>query len=242
MSTTSLSLYNIEAELLNLMVARESPMRTTLNCQMPTRRKPSRECDIAIRAKVSSDLRLHKIDSIAYYLREFEEREQAASKEADRAKMKERMWALRREKLEKYVHDVMVMTGQPRLEGNTNTLKLAKNPPSVEIAQPELVPDEYLQVTVKLPLVVWLELMRVAGSFEDVVAQSVTSRRSEPMKTEITDALKRKVKCPDCLHNGFHKTTDGNFLPCATCMGAGEVIQGVPGCTLQTNKLRLEVE
>jgi len=211
MSITSLSLYNIEAELLNLMVARESLVNNDAELSDAEQKEAIKECDIAIREKISSELRLHKIDGIAYYLHEFSDRAESAKKASARAKAKEHAWAARREKLEKYVHDVMVMTGQTRLEGNTNTLKLAKNPPSVEIVQPELVPIEYERITVTMPHPLWNRIQDEASvECRMWISADSKEKNPEPIKTEIARELK-----------------------------AG---RGVPGCTLQTNKLRLVVE
>ncbi len=80
MSITSLSLYNIEAELLNLMVARESLVNNDAELSDAEQKEAIKECDIAIREKISSELRLHKIDGIAYYLHEFSDRAESSQR------------------------------------------------------------------------------------------------------------------------------------------------------------------
>lgn len=168
------------------------------------------EKDIEIREYISKEIR--KVDGVAYYLKEFEARAAAAKEEAKRLKARADAWERRHERLEEMVKSVMLMSGKARLDGDANTLRLQRCPPSVEIAQPELVPSEYQRVTLKMPLIIWemiLENFSGGPSLLNTITLNTTEVKDVPL-TAIKEALKRG--------------------------------DGVPGCSLVTDKMSLRVE
>ena len=70
----------------------------------------------------------------------------------------------------------------------------------------------------------------------------------EPMKTPIKEALKQQIPCEACSGRGWigQTTTAEAVSPqdvkCGVCGGTGRVNQGVPGCSLVTDKMSLRVE
>ena len=201
-TTQNLTLYNLEATLMRLMFERE---------ELATEGLSVIEKDIEIREYISKEIR--KVDGVAYYLKEFEARAAAAKEEAKRLKARADAWERRHERLEEMVKSVMLMSGKARLDGDANTLRLQKCPPSVEIAQPELVPEEMQRVTVTMSMRLWLQIQRVMGETADQTAwKKLLSMptKLEPSKSKIGEALKRG--------------------------------DGVPGCSLVTDKMSLRVE
>ena len=200
MSTQNLTLFNLEATLMRLMFERE---------ELVTERLSVIEKDIEIREYISKEIR--KVDGVAYYLKEFEARAAAAKEEAQRLKARADAWEHRHERLEEMVKSVMLMTGKSRLDGDSNTLRLVKCPASVEIAQPELVPEEMQKVSITMPLVAWRALcadLKLWPELANELERAAT--KAEPMKAKIGEALKRG--------------------------------DGVPGCSLVTDKMSLRVE
>jgi hypothetical protein len=243
--STGLTLFDIETDLLNLMLCREAvlndPDRSAVLEEGETRESELELIDRAIQERVSAEIA--KVDGIAYYLREFEARENAADAELRRMCTRKVAWKTRRERLQEMVIAVMNATGKTRLEGRANTLKLVKNPPSVEIAQPELVPTEYKKLKVTMPYTLWNALWEACPKElrEEMLAVRLGREDSEPMKSKITEALKQRVQCGGCAGSGrrYHGV---DWNDCPDCAGTGKVNQGVPGCSLVRDKMRLVVE
>lgn len=202
------TLYGISAELLNLMEARETLLGDAALTDA-TRDMALKEVETAIREQVSALVR--KVDGAAFYVREFSARAAAAKAEKERNREREHMWEARGERLKEYIIAVMQMMGKTRLDGDSNTLRLQKCPPSVEIAQPELVPEEMQKVSITMPLVAWRALcadLKLWPELANELERAAT--KAEPMKAKIGEALKRG--------------------------------DGVPGCSLVTDKMSLRVE
>jgi Siphovirus Gp157 len=212
--STSMTLYGISGELLNLMVAREALLDDT--------ELSPKDLDIAlngvetaIREQVSALVR--KVDGAAFYVREFEARALAAKAEKERNQQREHMWKARGERLKEYIVSVMQMLGATRLEGDSNTLSLRKCPPSVEITQPELVPAEYATVTLKIPKLLWGKIGTLiftgTGDREEIIHQM------------------------DEWQSGFK--VENPLTPIKEALKRGD---GVPGCSLRDDKMSLRVE
>ena len=245
--STGLTLYDIETDLLNLMLCREAllndPDRSSVLEDGETRESELALIDQAIQERVSAEIA--KVDGIAFYLREFAARAATAKVEKDRLAARQRMWEAREERLKELVTSVMLMTGKKRLEGDSNTLRLQKCPPSVEVNQSELLPDEYQRVRVTMSVRLWeaIKRCRWVDSITEMPREILECNvgPAEPSKSKIAEALKQQIPCDKCK-GGFHETTDHNLLPCETCHGTGKVNQGVPGCSLVTDKMSLRVE
>ena len=201
--------------------------------------------DIKIREYISKEIR--KVDGVAYYLKEFEARAAAAKEEAKRLKARADAWEARHERLETLVKSVMLMSGKARLDGDSNTLRLVKCPASVEIAQPDHLPDEYVKMSVTLDCNTWADISDAIPVELRIKLNDATKSKPEPMKSKIAEALKQQIPCEKCHTTGHMQVPVTNLTPsgavaCDACNGAGKVNQGVPGCSLVTDKMSLRVE
>lgn len=110
--------------------------------------------DEALKAECEADIyrwieaETVKVDGIAGYLARCEAEQQFAAAEAKRLADRKRTWERRQERLEQYVQRVMEASGKSKLDGKHNTLALKKCPPSVEVLDQAIVPQEYIRVTV----------------------------------------------------------------------------------------------
>jgi hypothetical protein len=252
--STGLTLFDIETDLLNLMLCREAVLDDEqYHGDEASRTEALEMIDCSIKERVSAEIA--KVDGIAFYLREFAARAATAKAEKDRLAARQRLWEAREERLKEIVKNVMLMTGKDRLEGDSNTLKLVRNPPSVEIAQPELVPAEYRQVKVPMSEAMWNRLVNVLFAHDRELWQMFANRGQpnltdfEPMKTPIKEALKQQIPCGRCDGTSIESVpmelrgpNDSGMKKCTQCNGTGKVNQGVPGCSLVRDKMRLEVE
>jgi hypothetical protein len=235
----NVTLYGIEADLLELICFREGVVSDEALTDK-TRKQVLAETDLAIKKRTEELVR--KVDGAAFYVREFSARAAAAKAEKERNAARQRMWESRLERLEEYIKSVMLMSGKSRLDGDSNTLKLVKCPPSVEITQPELVPDECQNVVIKMTVRQWEQLTTTPGVDKNLLlelerVQAV--KLGDPVKSKIAEVLKQQIPCGVC--GGTARRYDGPG-PCPNCNGTGKVNQGVPGCSLVTDKLSLRVE
>lgn len=200
MSETNLSLYRIETELLELLQFRED---TALDQTItPAERDETlKATDQRIAEYVSQ--RVPKVDNIAGMLREFDRRADLEDEEIARLQARKRKWQAWHDRLEEYTIRAMQIAGKKEIDGAHNTLKLRKNPASVEIAQEALIPREYIRSKVTIKADLWDRLVRQHPEL-------IGSAHEEPAKSEIREALKRG--------------------------------DGVPGCRLVDDKVRLVIE
>lgn len=203
----NLTLYGIETQLMELLNFRESILDDP--DMTPSDQKDSLA---AIDQQIAEYIRaeVKKVDGIAGYLREFEAREAAEAEEIERLERRKRMWKTRRENLTKMVIEIMQATKQTRIDGRHSVLQLAKNPPSVEVAQENLVPSEYRRAKVTMPADLFIKLLVSAGPANDA---RVTAEATINYETD-------KIKVKTALKSG----------------------DGVPGCRLRTDGVRLEVK
>lgn len=206
-----LSLYGIETQLLELMNFRDDVLSDP--DMTPQEQKDSLDAiDKQVQEYITAEVK--KCDGIARYLREFGARAATLKEEAKRCSEMAKAWEKRHDSLESMVISIMEQTGQKRIDGKHSVLSLRKNPPSVEVAQPDMVPGEYKRVTVTMPESLWnqvgqsllLKDVRVAAALID----SAKVGAPEPMKQKIGEELK--------------------------------VGGSVPGCRLRTDGVRLEVK
>lgn len=211
-SPSNLSLYSIEIELLDLLRYREDVASDP--DMSPQEIEASLEAvDNQIREYVSREVK--KVDGIAAYLRECETRAEALKAEAKRIAERAKTWGDRHERLKAVTVRVMQQVGVTRLEGAQNTFKLKKNPASVDVAQPNLVPLPYLRRQITMSENLYqrvLDYLRQTAKGYPLSAELFECRSTtpEPMKSEIGKELKAGV--------------------------------AVPGCKLIDDKLRLEIE
>lgn len=208
----NLTLYGIETQLLELLNFRES-IESDPDMTSQEQAESLKACDESIAEYIRAEVK--KCDGIARYLREFKVRADALEAEAARCSLMADEWKKRRKSLESMVIDILRAVPGQRIDGRHSVLKLAKNPPSVEVAQPDMVPLEYMRQTVTissalgLRLINALQLRKETASLAIELAECKTSA-SEPMKSKIGEELK--------------------------------VGGSVPGCRLRTDGVRLEVK
>ncbi len=246
MTEQSLTLYSIETELLELMEFREDLLSGDAYADGEEER---RECIQVTEERIAEYIarEVQKVDGIAAMLREFKRREQIELDEADRIVKRARRWKERHAGLEARCIEVMQASGKEKLEGQHNTLALRKNPPAVEIAQPELVPEEYQTITITLPFAMWADFQETYEFSDSREAKMIKLAKvgpPTPMKAEIARVLKSTEPCPKCKGAGVIKpymADEGEVgKDCDQCGGSGKVPKGVPGCRLVSG-VRLEV-
>lgn len=210
--SASLSLFQIESELLDLLRFREDIEQDAEIT--PAEQKASLEaCDQQIRDYVTREVQ--KVDGITAYLRECSAR--AAALKAEEARIKElrQGWEARHDRLESTVIRVMQSIGKKVIEGAQSTLALKKNPASCDVRQPELLPDQYKRVTVTL----------TQALYNRVLAHLMTSDKGAPMFVELQEC----------------KTTPGEPM-LAKIKDELKAGVGVPGAVLVDDKVRLEAK
>lgn len=143
---------------------------------------------------------LDKADGIAANLGEFGIRAETCRALAKRETERARMWEARMERLEAATLRALMLRpeGKRRIETASTTLKVAKNPPSVEVFDASEVPKPYMRRTITLNadlfdrLMGFLMLERNGAPLFQELQESKTSE-PEPMKTEIGKELKAGV-------------------------------------------------
>ncbi len=200
----NLSLYGIETQLLELLNFRDSVLDDP-DMTAEEQKLSLEACDLQIAEYVRAEVK--KVDGVAAYLREFEARAEALKAEAERCRAMAKAWEKRRENLTNMVIGVMQETHTTRIDGRHSVLNLRKNPPSVEVAQPDLVPHELQRRTLALTEQVYQAILN--GPMGTLLLTAI-AKDPEPMKAEILKRLK-----------------EGD---------------GVPGCRLRTDGVRLEVK
>lgn len=183
MSDTSLSLYQIEAEMLELFELRESAEADSL---------PAIDQAIAEYAARS----LTKVDNIAAFLRECEARADAYSVEAKRLNALAKQWEERGERLKDATIAAMQFSGKRRVAGRSAELVLRKCGPSVDPdIDMELLPStlKRQQITLNrftLDEIVW-QLAR--ANAEALMEELMLAMRAGPV-TPIKAAIAAEIK------------------------------------------------
>lgn len=142
---------------------------------------------------------------------------------------------------------VLQSLGKKRLEGSYGKrLRLHPSPVSVEITDPIQVPDQFVMVTLKIPLHFWKMLrndIRYIGEITD-------NGTREFSLTKIKAALEGAQMCPECNGRKTHAFTDtvdasGFARPwgdCPRCKGTGKIPGYVPGARLIKDAVHLRCE
>lgn len=247
--TPTLSLYKIDLELFALLQAREDLQSDT--------EMTAQEIEASVNAldsQIANYLPLalaNRADEVANIIRQFDQVDKIDSNEITRIRERRDRNAQAREYLERRVLDLMMRADQKRIDGQHVTLYRKKNPASVDVVQPDLVPDPYKRVGVTLTLDLWGRLLshlmpteKGAPLFGELMECKASA--GEPMLSKIKDELKQP--CPSCKGNGReHESTilGSNFntvttRACSACAGSGK--NSVPGCRLREDSQRLEIK
>jgi hypothetical protein len=194
----NLTLYNIETELLEVLQLRDE-VASDPDMTPQEIAESLKAIDQRIAEYVKAEVR--KVDGVAAWIRECDARRKLMADEVDRLDRVRKAWEVRGDRIRQIVIAVMQETGQPKLQGATSVLRLQKNPPSVEVSQPGLVPAEYQRVTVTMPLHVWNSAIYTAlmDTYADTaLMDSVMVGQPEPAKLKIAAELKQNVGVPGC--------------------------------------------
>jgi hypothetical protein len=189
-------------------------------------------CDARIEDYVRQQIT--QVDGVASYLHEFNARITALKAEKTRLGERIVQWETRRERIEQVIERVMQSLGKKKLEGSGSTMALHKNPASVEVPQPDLVPAQYKLVDLTMSVALFEALVKVLMKDDksaSVLAELLQVKRSEPKLSKSAIAAELKASCPKC--NGVDKD-------CKTCGGSGKC--SVPGARLVTDRVHLEIK
>lgn len=110
--------------------------------------------DPALRAEAEAELdkylqlEVRKVDRISEYLAHLEAQQAAAAVEIKRLQDRKRDAERTQERVEASVQRVMQLWGMNSLNGKTNTIQLRSCPPSIEVLDQSIVPQEYISVKV----------------------------------------------------------------------------------------------
>lgn len=243
---TDLTLFGIQTSIVELLAFRDD-VEVDRDMTPAEIAESLKACDEQIQQFLGREL--VKVDGVAHVLREMEARAEVAKQERDRLNERARTWQKRHDWLEERVKEALQFrlqaTGQKKLEGETSTLSLRKNPPSVDVRQPDLVPMEMRRITITMPENIWNGLVNVAFQWDrkswQPLSDSTTTKigSPEPMKAEILKELKLSDTCPKCNGNGC---VGDDAAACDQCGGTGKIPRGVSGCVLVTDKVRLVLE
>lgn len=150
----------------------------------------------------------HKVDSVRNFLREQEHAEEFYKAEAATLALKATRAGETVERVKGYVLGIMQALGIPKYQGDTHYIRRQGNGGirPLEIAQPELVPDKYKLITVKMSMQLWREL----GNARKGVPVGDCVGLPEPDNAAIREALERGEGVPGCrlLERGEHLRMD----------------------------------
>ena len=213
----NLSLYQIEADLQELMV-----------CLEEAENEATREAvEQGIREYLEREVR--KVDGVRAYLKHCEVMAAAATAEMRVQAQRAAAWTARAKKLIDGCKSSMESFGVKRLEGNTGTLVLKGNGgvQPLEIADESLVPDEYCRAVVELPYRDWLYMVECAGPEVSI---------PKPKRLVDNSSVRKAITEP-CWACEGRCSTDS---PCSLCGNTG--LAGVPGAQLGPRGTHLEVK
>jgi hypothetical protein len=181
MATTTVSLYSLEE---------------TLMAYAETMEMVEPEQEQAFLADFTAALKaaVEKRDSVARFLAHLESQQELGHLEIDR--IRDRVQSLKKvqERIESYVRRSIEALGFDRdgdfkkLAGNTVTFSLRACPPSVEILDGDLVPDEYKTLVLKMPAKLWEQIADLVEEAE--LAELV--RHGVELKEVLFDRLRIK--------------------------------------------------
>jgi hypothetical protein len=197
MSAPNLSMSGIQSELLKLFQLR-SEVAADPDITPAEQVDSIKAIDGQIHDYV--DAELDKADSIAYNLGEFRFNAEACKAKAKKENERAALWEQRAEQLEAATLRALMLRpeGKRHIETASSVLKVAKNPPSVQIFDSSQVPKAYLRCRITLNADLYDRLMgflmmerKGAPIFQELQEAKVSEL--EPMKTEIGKELKAGV-------------------------------------------------
>jgi ParB-like chromosome segregation protein Spo0J len=198
----TLSLYKIDLELLQLLHAREDLQADTE--MTPQEIAASVEALDAQIANYLPQALANRADEVANIIRQLEAMEEADAREMARIRDRRQQRIQARQYLEQRVLELMTRADQKRIEGQHVTLFRKKNPASVDVAQPDLVPDPYKRLTVTFSADLWQRLqtrvMMTETKGSELFGEMMDAKQGAPevMLQKVKDELKAGVGVPGC--------------------------------------------
>ena len=126
---------------------------------------PEQELEFRTEFEATLTAAVEKRDRVGQFLAHLEQQIAFARFEIDRLKLRKALCERTLERLEQYLIETIEHLGTDskgkyrRLEGKTTTFSLRACPPSVEVTDEPAIPPEYKVLTLKLPAVVWEQLL-----------------------------------------------------------------------------------
>lgn len=143
-----------------------------------------------------------KRDAMGRFLAHLESQAKFAAEEIERLRVRKEMFERIQERTENYILRVIMGLGKDakgkwaKLEGRTVTFSLRKLPASVAIEDESLVPTDYRRATVKLPAVLWDEVLDALDVDTAGKVLDQAKRTDEVSKTAVKTALQSGTEVP----------------------------------------------
>jgi hypothetical protein len=126
---------------------------------------PEQELEFRAEFQAALTAAVDKRDRVGQFLAHLEQQIDFARFEIDRLRQRKATFERALARLENYVIETIEQLGTDskgkhrKLEGKTTTFSLRACPPSVEVADETVIPSEYKMLLLKLPAVVWEQLL-----------------------------------------------------------------------------------
>lgn len=263
MSAQSLTLYQIEEGLLQLLQLRDDvadEVRVTPEDEAE-RSQALDAMDEEIAEYVAREV--VKCDNIAGLIRECHQRAETLKAEEKRIAGLRKRWEDREQRVKDRAAEVMAMqapkgvteddwrqkiaaatqgTVLKRITGKSSELKLCKSLGSVEVTDTTLLPLELKHVTIEISGEAWAQFTALLNDAAGQVLRDLrhSSIVMSPDKRAIGAVLKSKKSCERC--NGM--LTDPGYdvaRACVVCGGSGTVPGTVPGARLIQDSVHLRL-
>ncbi len=144
-----------------------------------------------------------KRDAVVAFLRHCEMQEQFADAEIARLQKRKAFIARVREELDRHVIGVVEQFAAPdrrgvkRLEGNSSSMRIQKNPDSVVVFDTQLLPPAFKHAVLTMPAYVWEALLQCLGTDERKEFEKLVERiEFRPDKRAIAAELKNGTTIP----------------------------------------------
>ncbi len=187
MSAATLSLYDIESQLLQLLEFRES-------AETPEEKAAA---DKEIEKYIQLEIR--KVDGIAKFIRNEEAAAEVISKEVSRLRARVDRHITRVQWMKNLALEAMHLINEKKLEGDTNTLRRQDNPEALVITSPDLIPSQMCQFTATMThqqyreLLIALNSSEVGLTLKPFFEQCV---KRTPINADVKTALKNGAHVP----------------------------------------------
>lgn len=228
-----LSIYRIEAELQELLEAREDAEAEGA--------VPDELAVFDERIKQYALAHVKKVDSTAVAIRACDAFYKECVHEAERLKKQADRHAARMKRIKSAVMWAMAQLGVTKLNTPQNTLRVQGNgglEPLEVYGRPEDLPSNLKTITLRMPLSLW---EKIAVGFHTDAERDRMKIDIEPNNEAIRAELKKRVPCPECCVKGGNTYVIG-MPDCPRCDGKGVVSGSVPGARLLSRGTQLRVE